>query len=219
MIEAIWNYKIQIAPIICGFIIMELPNIIRRHKKYYYVPLYFTVLPFYEVNENLAYYLNEDTFCIGESMSGDQKSKLKRKILQTSIISTVISAIFIPVVSGFIFAFFMSKLVFLQFIVLLLIYKFIAITGAINNFRYTSLGSRKNIATLVLIYVIYLFLLYQMTLDSYLWTTPFVENNKWGDMFYSIGNLLFTKGIAVGLLMALFSGIFITWITKREDDK
>jgi len=57
VIEEIWNYKIQIIPIILGILIVEFPNWIRKLKKLYYVPIYFSILSLRELNQELSYYV------------------------------------------------------------------------------------------------------------------------------------------------------------------
>jgi hypothetical protein len=57
VIEEIWNYKIQIIPIILGILIVEFPNWIRKLKKLYYVPIYFSIFPLRELNQELSYYV------------------------------------------------------------------------------------------------------------------------------------------------------------------
>jgi len=40
MIDQIWQYKIQFVPVILTLLIYEIPAIIRRTRKLFYVPIY-----------------------------------------------------------------------------------------------------------------------------------------------------------------------------------
>ena len=119
-----WNLKINIIQFLIALSIVELPNFYRKLKKFYYIPIYFSIFPLRELNQNLSLYLAEDYFvCIGIDLSAEEISKMKKRIIIDSAISMLISAIIIPVISGFLFAFLFDSANVFSIIILILIYK------------------------------------------------------------------------------------------------
>ncbi|MGB1218290.1 MAG: hypothetical protein ACPG4W_00780 [Flavobacteriales bacterium] len=217
MIEEIWNFKIQIIPIVLAILIVELPNWIRKLKKLYYVPIYFPIFPLRELNEELSYYLGEDYF-IGEGaeLSEVELKKLRKKIIIESIISTLISAVLIPSIAGFIFAFVFSKEVLIQSLIFIFIYKLVITSMAVWNFRYHAIASQKNIFLLILIYIGYIGVFIQMIRTSFNWAGPFIEIKNWSGMLNGLADLIFNKGIAQGVILAAVTAVIITLFTDKE---
>lgn len=217
MIEEIWNFKIQIIPIVLAILIVELPNWIRKLKKLYYVPIYFSIFPLRELNEELSYYLGEDYF-IGEGaeLSEAELKKLKKKIIIDSIISTLISAVLIPSIAGFIFAFIFSKEVLIQSLITIFIYKLVIVSMAVWNFRHHAIATRKNIFLLILIYIGYIGVFIQMIRTSFNWASPFIEIKNWSGMANGLADLIFNKGIAQGLILAAVTAVIVALFTDKE---
>src|SRR3990172_9307093 len=116
LIEEIWHTQIQLAPVLLSIFLFELPAIIRRWKKLFYVPIYFSVFPLRELNQDLSTYLVEDEFIgLGERLSEKEAEKLRRKIILVSIVSMAIAALLTPLVVGFISAFYMDNGTFILF--------------------------------------------------------------------------------------------------------
>jgi hypothetical protein len=217
MIEEIWNYKLQIIPIILAILMVELPNWIRKLKKLYYVPIYFSIFPLRELNEELSYYLGEDYFIgLGSELNESELKKLKKKIIIDSIISTLISAVLIPTIAGFIFAFIFSKEVLLQSLISIFIYKLVIVSMAVWNFKYHALAKTKNILLLIIIYIGYIGVFIQMIRTSFNWATPYINNNNWTGMANGLAELIFNKGIAQGLILAAVTAIIIALFTDKE---
>lgn len=217
MIEEIWNFKIQITPIVLAILIVELPNWIRKLKKIYYVPIYFSIFPLRELNEKLSYYLGEDYF-IGEGaeLSEIELKKLKKKIVVDSIVSALISTILIPAIAGFIFAFIFSKEILIQSLIAIFVYKFVIVSMAVWNFKYHAIATPKNIFFLIIIYIGYIGVFIQMIRTSFNWASPLIEIKDWSGMANGLADLIFTKGIAYGLIFALVTAIIVTLITDKE---
>lgn len=217
MIEEVWNYKLQIAPIVLAILIVELPNWIRKLKRLYYVPIYFSIFPLRELNEELSYYLGEDYFMgLGSQLSESELKKLKKKIIIDSIFSTLISAVLIPTVAGFIFAFIFSKEVLIQSLIVILIYKVVIVLMAIWNFRNHAIASTKNIVLLIVIYIGYIGVFIQMIRTSFNWASPYIKNKDWSGMASGLADLIFNKGIAQGLILAAVTALIITFFTDKE---
>jgi len=217
MIEQIWQYRIQLLPVLLTLLIFEIPAIIRRMKKLYYVPIYFSIYPLREINQNLSVYLAEDYFiCTGCDLPEDQAEKLRKRIIYTSIISASLDAVVIPLAIGFLTAFYLPPHVFTQFLIVLLIYKALTITNSLKNFHYHSIGSKRNIALLIIVYIVYIGVVIEMLRTSYSWTKPFVLAGNWTGLWSALTAFIFGKVIAEGLVLAVVVALFANYIADRE---
>ena len=225
IIDDIWNFKIQLIPLIFSILIplifsiliVEIPNWIRKIKKLYYVPIYFSIFPLRELNQELSYYLGEDYFLgTGADLTEIELKNLKRKIIVDSIISTMISAILIPSIAGFIFSFVLNKDLLIQSLFLVFIYKLIMVSMAIWNFKDHAIGTKKNIILLIVIYISYIGVFIQMIRSSYNWAHPFIEKENWLGMANGLAELIFNKGIAQGLILAAVTAIVVSFFTDKD---
>ena len=80
MLNNIWELKVQLIPIILAFLIFEIPTLIQRLKKLCYVPIYFSVFPFTQLNYNLSTYLAEDYS--GEDLSDPEAEEFRKKLIR-----------------------------------------------------------------------------------------------------------------------------------------
>lgn len=217
MIDQIWQFKIQLIPVVLTLFIYEVPAMIRRARKLFYVPIYFSIYPLREINQDLSVYLAEDyMICAGCDLTEKQAEKLRKKIILTSIVSASLDTILIPILIGFIAAFYLPSDVFTQFLVVLVVYKVITVTTSVRNFHYHSIGNRRNIAFLIFIYIVYIGVAIEMLKTSYSWTTPFVLAGNWYGLWSAFTALVFGKIIAQGLVLAVLVAIFTNYIADRE---
>jgi len=215
-LRTIWEFKLQILPALVILILTELPNIIRRFKRLYYIPIYFSIFPLRELNPNLAIYLGEDYFIgYGSSLNNAEVAKIKRKIVIDSAISMFISSVVIPSIVGFIIAFFLNSNLLLQSLVVVFIYKIINIIRAVWDFKEHAVASKKNIIILVFIYVAYLGVFFQLINTTYDWARPFILDENYKGLFKSLSELIFSKGLLQGLLLAALSAFFGNIITDK----
>ena len=208
---------IIIVKIVSTWLLVEIPNWIRRLKKLYYVPIYFSIFPLRELNSNLSNYLGEDYFIgYGGTLSEADLKHLKRKIIIDSIFSMVIAAILIPSIAGFISAFFMNKEIFIYSLIAIAGYKVSRINFAVFDFHKHAIASKRNILFLILIYIGYLGVFLQMLRQSYNWTLKYVNSGNWSAMANDLAELVFSKGIAQGLILAAFTAIIVSQFTDKE---
>lgn len=213
----IWNLEIKIIQLLCAILIVELPNFIRKLKRFYYIPIYFSVFPLRELNKDLSTYLAEDYFVLsGIDLSGEEIGRLKKKIIRDSAISMLISAIIIPVLSGFIFAFIFEADIIPTIIAGIILFKTYFIGKAIRDFKTHAVGSLRNISLLIIVYIFYLGVFGQLCFNSYVWTKPFIKSGNYLDLFSNISNLLFSKAIAQGVVLAALSAFFGNLITDKS---
>jgi hypothetical protein len=216
-LRTIWEYQIQLLPLLISLLIVELPNFLRKLKKFYYIPIYFPIFPFRELNPKLSYYLGEDYFMgIGKDLKNSDLERIKKKIIIDSAISIFISAIAIPSIAGVLFSFFLTNELFVQSVYAILLYKSINIIRAILNFKDHAIASKKNIFILIIIYIGFLGVFYQLLNNAYEWSRPYVEQDNFKGLLKSLSELIFNKGIAQGLILAALAAFFGNLLTDKK---
>lgn len=217
MLEVVWQYKIQIVPVLIFLMLFEAPAFVRRIKKTFYVPIYFSVYPFREINQDLSTYLGEDDFYDeGWRLDSSKAESLRRKIILTSIVSATIDALVVPLLVGLLTAFFLEEVVFFQFVVILVIYKLITIVISLRNSHLHILDSRWKNGLLAFVYIAYIGLIVEMMRTAYFWAVPFVVSSDWLGMLSSLSEFVFGKTLAQGLLFAFLVAIFSNLIADRK---
>lgn len=217
VLESIWIARIQLVPVILTIAVFELPAVIRRIRKLYYVPIYFSVFPLRELNFDLSTYLGEDyMYGTGERLTDKEVDALKRKIIVVSLVSMAIGALLTPLFVGFIGAFYLPKDVFLQFLTVLLIYKAVLLTKSITTFHHHSVGSLRNILLLMTVYVCYLGVVFEILRNTYSWTSKYVGNSNWMGLLSDLSTLVFGEFVIGIVLLSLFTSVFVSMITDRR---
>lgn len=217
MIEQLWKIEIQIVPVLLSVLVVELPNWFRKFKKLYYIPIYFSIFPLRELNSDLSIYLGDDYFeGYGGDLTEENLKKLKSKIRRESIFSIIISALLIPLIAGFVFAFYLPRDILIQSIIFIGVYKLYNIIRAIIGFKYHAISTLKNKWILSVLYFGYLGVFIQMLLKSYNWTYQFTVKNDWSNLLSELSDLIFNKAIVQFLLLALLSAIFTNMIADKD---
>lgn len=217
MLEQIWQYKIQIVPILIFLVLFEIPAFVRRLKKTFYVPIYFSVYPFREINQDLSTYLGEDDFYDeGWRLGASKAEALRRKIILTSVVSATIDALAVPLVVGFLAAFVLDKTVFFQFVAILAIYKTITIVLSLRNSHLHILDSKWKNGLLAFVYIVYIGVIVEMLRTAYFWAMPFVSFSDWLGMLSSLSEFVFGKTLAQGLIFAFLVAVFSNFIADRK---
>jgi hypothetical protein len=217
MLEQMWQYKIQIVPVLIFLVLFELPAFIRRLKKTFYVPIYFSVYPLRQINQDLSTYLGEDDFYDeGWRLDPAQAEALRRKIIFTSVVSAAIDALAVPLAVGLVAAFLLEQSVFFQFVTVLVIYKAISIIISLRNSHLHILDSKWKNALLAIIYVAYIGIIVEMLRTSYFWALPFVSASDWTGLLSSFSAFVFGETLAQGLVFAFLVAIFSNFIADRR---
>lgn len=214
-LESAWQYQIQVVPVLLAILLVEIPTAFRRLQKFYYVPIYFSVFPFRELNADLAHYLGEDYFMGGEP-DEDRAERLRKRILTTSVVSLMLSALVIPAFAGFGSAFFLSRHLLDEVVGVFLVIKAVGIVRAIVGFSAHAVATPRNRMLLVLVYVGYLGVASRMIVKTYDFARPFVERHNWVGLLTAATDLIFSRVIVEFLLLALISTAFTTFIMDRK---
>ncbi len=217
MIEQLWQYKIQVIPVLLFLAVYEVPAFLRRLRKIYYVPIYFSVYPLREINQDLSKYLAEDYFlCEGFDLDKEQLETLRKRIIITSVISATIDALVVPLLIGVMAAFVLNSELFYQFIAVLVIYKIISIIFSLRNSHLHILNSKWKNSLLIVIYIAYVGIIAEMLRTAYEWAVPYIVASDWSGMFSSFSTFFFGTILAQGMLFAFLVAIFSNFIADRR---
>ncbi len=213
----LWEYKLQVLPVLLALLIAELPNIIRKYKRFYYIPIYFIIFPLRELNHDLAIYLGDDYFIKSDIRLPESiVKKTRKKIIIDSIISMFLASIIIPSVVGFIFSFFLNNDLLWQSIFALFLYKSVNILKAILGFKDHAVATKRNLIILIIIYIAYLGVFFQILNNSYAWSRPYILKSDYRGLVMSLSDLIFNKGLAQGLILTGVAAFFANLITDKN---
>jgi|GEM_PF-2913784 len=218
MLTKLWNYQIQIIPVILGLLIYEFPAFIRKLRKLYYVPVYFSIFPLRAINSQLANYLGDGLSALPD-LSNVEKEKLRKKIIFISIVSMFIDACLIPLIMGAIFSTFFRPEIFRQFLLIFVIIKIITILLSLKNFHlYSSdnIGTKRNHIRLIIVYICYLGVVYELLRKSYFWAFPYISKGNYLGLLIGIKEIIFSHIIPMILILNLIVYFFTKSITDRK---
>lgn len=217
MLHHLWNLEIQLIPVILALLLIEIPGIIRRFKKIFYVPIYFSIFPFRELNKDLSKYLADDWFFgEGAHLSQQELDELQKKIIRTSIISMTISVVITPAIAGFASSFFLPTPSFLGLFILFVAYKLIGLVQSAITFGEHAVATKKNLLIYCIIYFVYFGCFITIFEISYDWARPYVEAGDLAGLWKEVRILVFGQIIVLGLIVALVAGVATSLITERR---
>lgn len=208
--QAIWTYKISLVPVLSTYLVFDLPAIVRRITKVAYVPIYFLIYPIGHTDQLYAEYLNEDDFYgIGETLTEEERSALRKKIQATAIFSMVFAAVLAPWACGFIAAFYLQPSQFAEFLVFFFAVKSFLIIKSLWNLRAESRAALHGSAFLSVIctYLIFLASVWYGLTRSFKWTFANIQSDGVIGLFvalldYAYGNIIIGVGVVTALTWA-----------------
>lgn len=215
MWQHIWNYQLQIVPVLLFLAIYETPAFLRRLNKTFFVPIYFSVYPLRQINQNLATYLGDDIY-VGQEVTTDEAEAFRKRIIAVSAVSAIIDTVLVPLMIGLIAAFLLTKAVFYQFIAVLLAYKAVTVSMSLLNSDLHLIEAKWKTPALSAIYLLYLGLILEMSRTSYFWAEPYVESADWAGLWSSFSAFVFAKILAQGIIFAGAVAIFTNFIADRK---
>jgi hypothetical protein len=210
LLRSAWNWQIQALPVLLGFLLFTAISLIRRRYRFYYVPIYFTALPFYELNDDLATYFGDDFMVLaGRDLPPNEVDKLRRRILFKALAST-------PLLVGFLVAFFLSRGTLIQLMVVLAVERGIALSRAFLNFQRHDISTARSRVILGLVYLAYLATVLYVLNAVHSWATPYILRSDWMGLVKAISDLIIGKLLIQGILLALLTAVFTSLVTDRE---
>jgi hypothetical protein len=215
MWQEIWNYQLQIVPVLLFLAIYETPAFLRRLNKTFYVPIYFSVYPLRQINQNLASYLGDDVY-VGEEVTADEAEAFRKQIIAVSAVSAIIDAVLVPLMIGLVAAFLLTEAVFYQFIAVLLAYKVVTVTMSLLNSDLHLIEAKWKTAALSAIYMLYLGLIFEMSKTAFFWAEPYVASADWAGLWSAFSAFVFGKILAQGIVFAGAVAIFTNFIADRK---
>ena len=214
-LSQVWLVRVQLVPVLFALGILELPGILQKRFRLAYVPIYFAVFPLGELNKDLSIYLGED-YWYGGDITDIEAEALRKQILFKSILSMAIAALAIPLLTGFLTAFFLPSESLRHFLILAVLLKLARILRSVRDFPQHANGTARNRLLLALIYFLYVGVLVQMILLAYHWTGPFIDTGDWSGLVGSLGDLLFTRVVAQAIILSLLTAAFVALIADRN---
>jgi len=217
VLEIIWSYEIQIVPVLIAIAIFETQVVIQRMTYFYYTPIYFPVLPLFNIDKDV--FKNLVNNYVANRLSGMSTRVARKKLARFSLASALMTALIIPAITGFSSAFFLTPKTLFQFLLVLGIYKSINITRSIWRFHREIASTTQNIISLLILYVFYLGIVAQVIQFSFNWTLPYVVSRDWSLLFADLNTLLFWKiGVQV-VIFAVAQTFFGTTTSETEFDR
>ncbi len=200
-----WNLQIRVFPVLVALLLCELPGIIRHFKNLAYVPIYFALFPFRELNRDLSLYVGEDFFTGSGDMTESETEALRKRIVLTGLISLSIAAVATPAVAGFLAAFFMLPTDFRGFVLLFIAYKMIGLIRAAFGFKHHAVSNRRTMMWYWATYLTYFAVFLTVFEAVFDWAHPFTTKGDWLGLWKELRGVLFLK-IAVGGFIASLVG-------------
>lgn len=205
MITYLWEYKVQILPVMIGLTVFLLPSYIRKVTGFYYSPVYFSIPPFISLNFLLDRFFYEDSI--------EKERKIKNEIYLKAVISTTIDAILLPLFAGILCAFIMNEEVFYQYIFILVIILIFRTAKSCYNYSREYYSNRKLLSLLILVYIIYILIVYDLTSYAFLWAYKFVIVKDYLGLFQNLKQLIFYKLFLSILLINFLVTLFMQQLT------
>jgi hypothetical protein len=217
LFENVWGWRVQVVPVLILYCVFEGFTALRRLRKFYYIPMYFTVVPLYEVNDDLATYLGEDSMVLaGRDLTAAQADRLRRRIMLRAVISMIIAAVLTPLIVGLIAVFVASPEAFGQFLIILGTLRAWALIRAWLQFRELAPDSPRNHALLGAVYVAYLIVLLYLCREAYVWATPYARTHDYAGLLSALADLLIKRVLINGLIMGVLAGLLGNGLADRE---
>jgi len=191
----IWDYEVAIFQVITLLFLFEVPSIVRRLSRVAYTPIYFMFFPLGHSDRLYAEYFVEDYFYVGGSLSVRQLETIRYRIMAIAAVSMFFSAVFAPVVVGFLGGVFFDGKAFYDFIFALLALKMVLLTYSLYNFFLTTVGkTRLARVALPLLYVVYLAVIFVFLSDTFDWAKATLAQNSVSETFrLALSEVVFTN--------------------------
>jgi hypothetical protein len=213
----IWNYKIQVVPILLALAITELLARLRRGRLPYANLYAFFLL------ENLSWDLRSYFGSSEEDLklTDEEVARLRQKIRWYAGISVLLDAWMVPFVLGAIIALFLEMPTFVSYLVIATIDRTRRCVLSYKHFRrYEGYANRLILDLLSFIYGGYLILAANASYKAYYWIRPFADSHNWSGLLSTMGQIDFS-GVLVTVLLAVVATVLANLMTdpRIRDDQ
>lgn len=198
--EAIWNYKLSLAPVLITYALFDAPSLFRRLTKIAYVPIYFIFFPSGHSDQLYAQYFNEDyMYHVGEAMSEHDKHTLRLRLQANAVFSMIFAALLSPWLCGLVSALYLTELQFFEFLAFLVVVKSLILARVLYKLRTESAAARNAFSSACAMYALYLALVAMNLTKSFQWTSEKLHGSG-------------ISGVLRGILEHGYTDIFINVI-------
>jgi len=217
MLENIWNFNIQIFPIILYIFSFEIVSIIRKYKDSSYVPLYFIFFPLEFINNKMSVYLGDDYQMQSERITEKETKDIKKWIIIYASISLIIYSIITPLLLGTIFSIFTELNIFYTCLVAYAGYKFLHIFRALKNFSNFPFATNISIKFLWVYYILVQGVIFELSRSSHIWAYPFFSTGNYIGLFDSFSKYFFGKFVFTIILIPFLTTLFFNIVLNNKN--
>lgn len=205
----LWNYQAAVFQVLSLIVLFEIPSIIRRLYRVAYTPIYFMFFPLGHSDRLYAEYFAEDYFYSSSALSEKKVSQIRYRIMAIAALSMFVSAVFAPVVVGFVGGLLFDTKVFYDFVFALLAMKTVLLCYSLYNFFLTTVG-RTNLARFLLpiLYLVYLVVIFVFLTNTFDWTIErLLTNTVLETIQLGLSEVVFSNIWAYAIVPAVTAGI------------
>jgi hypothetical protein len=213
IISAWWGYEVRLFPVLLALSIYTGVQLLRKLTKFWYTPSYFAIFPLSMLEGQFAEYFGEDTY--GEYLSIKKGRKTDSVLFGKALVSIFLTFGVVPLVTGFLVAFLLTRGEFTGFLFLLIGAEAVRCATAVYDFA----NYRGNWKSVILyfgsFYALYLFCLWAILRIGYRFVIPFVEGKDYAGLLDALEGQ-FVPIVIYGLGLAIVAGLFSHFLLNKD---
>lgn len=219
LVRSIWEIKIRIMPVFLTVLLAYSPGLLQKRHRFLYAPIYFMVYPLSELNHHIEEYLavSQDTY---RTEFEADLGQLRRNLVYKAVLNSVIGAVILPTIVGFLAAFYSDPAIMLQSTWCIGILRFSGCVKAMWRLATEFPSRKRRLVPLGILYVFFLGFLVNSLVAGHSHAYPFVVAHNWPGLAASINVAFFGKfmrsTVVAGILGALISYVVTHGLNPTE---
>lgn len=193
--------------VIIALVIFYIPTVLRRLTRLSYTPIYFAIYRFQGIRIDFARYFPEYEDL--SQRTPDEQNVLTHQWLRITVFSAFLDAVVIPLLVGAVIAWWLSPRLFTWFLAAFVTVKVLELSKGAWDFRRRHAGPTDKAWVLILIYIGYVLVCYEMLRTSFAWAHPAAAQYDVVTFFQNAGALVFGK-LVVGILLISVIGVLFS---------
>jgi len=168
--QNVWVFEYAVIPCIVAYLIFDLPILIRRFTRKAYVPVYFAFVPFGFSDELYAKYFDDDSwYVVGGPYKASEIESARMRIISLSVLSVGLTMALSPIMAAIFSHYVLTLEQQSQFFWTLAVVKAVLLCKSLYDlhweYKVTEVMSLWFVATIYIIYWVFLLTLYETGLD------------------------------------------------------
>lgn len=213
IITSWWTYEVRLLPMLLAMGIFSGIHLLRKITKIEYTPSYFAIFPLSMLEGQLAAYFEESM--TGEYLSMKAGREKNSGLYIRAWLSMFLTFLLVPLITGFLIAFFLTPGEFTGFLILLVGWETARCLNAIYDFANYRYDWNVGILYFVLFYSIYLFVLWLVIRFSYHFASPFTERHDYAGLFSALEDQL--GPIVIGVVgLGIVTNLFAHFLVNKD---